>query len=137
MAGILVLSSMLACGISGQVQQAAAKAKLSADLMQVGIAYHQFNSTNNRGPKDVNELANMPGLDPSAKAAINMAGPGGSFVVHWGLKISTDFPDGTSNTVLGYESKVPSTGGMVLMGDGGVRHMTPTEFSAAKKPKGK
>jgi hypothetical protein len=46
-----------------------------------------------------------------------------------------NMPEGTSNTVLGYEAEVPTKGGQVLMGDASVRKMTAQEFQAAPKPK--
>jgi hypothetical protein len=39
-----------------------------------------------------------------------------------------------SNTVLGHETKLPGTAGMVVMVDASPRQMQPAEFNAAAKP---
>jgi hypothetical protein len=129
--GVAVLSCILACG---GVRQAAAKAKRANDMAQVGMAYHSFWASNPKGPADANEFATfVQKMDPS------MAGLAGQIrsnqiVLYYGVKMPGDFPKGANNTVLGYESKVPSSGGWVIMGDGSVKEMTAAEFGNAPKP---
>ncbi len=40
---------------------------------------------------------------------------------------------GTSNTMLGYASSLPSTGGLVLLADASVQQMTAAEFGNSPK----
>jgi hypothetical protein len=135
--GLAVLSCLLACGISGRVRQAAQRAQTSNDLKLLGLSYHNFHDTNKRGPASTNEWAQWAqksGADPMTLSVIQQTGPGGKYVMYWNAKIPGDFPAGTSNTVLGYESNVPTSGGQVLMADASVQQMSAAEFNSAAKP---
>src|SRR5262249_26676418 len=70
--------------------------------------------------------------DPQEQAVAALAGPGGPYVVIWGIKLSDlmKAPAGASGTILGYEAKVPTSGGVVLLGDASTRIMDPAEFNA-------
>src|SRR5262245_53563796 len=97
---VCVLSCMLACG---SVRQAAGKARRANDLRQVGIAYHDFDFSNRRGPADANEFATFiqkqnPGDAKTASLAAEVRS--GTIVVYYGAKILEDFPAGAVNTVL-------------------------------------
>jgi hypothetical protein len=53
-------------------------------------------------------------------------------VVFWNVDVTvTD----NGKYVLGYEKDVPQSGGLVLMADGSVKHMTASEFTAAPTAK--
>jgi hypothetical protein len=134
LAGLLVLSCILACGITGRIRGAAEKQKRANDLKQLALSYHSFHDTHMRGPKDTKEWAEFT-RDPDEQALIQQTGPGGRFVFFWNVKIaelSTKGP-GSSQTVLGYESQVPTSEGFVVMGDGAVQQMSAAQFGQAAK----
>jgi hypothetical protein len=104
-------------------------------LQGLGMGYHNFEDANKRGP------ANAEDLKPFIKdfAGLYEGLKSGELVLVWNV----DFQDTRANAkkggtslndlVLGYESKVPNDGGLVLMGYGGVHTMTAAEFKAAPK----
>jgi hypothetical protein len=118
----------LGCG----VQEAAARTKRSNQLKSIGLAYHNCNDQNKKGPANADELAKFGAL-PDEVAAVKT----GEIVVQWNAVIPGSFPAGAGETVLAYEKDVPTKGGMVLMGDATVRTMTAQEFGAAAKPTAK
>lgn len=127
LAALAVLASILACGaFSG----AAANQRVANDLKQLAIAYHNFHDSNRRGPESAAEWEKMAG-SPDDKALI-AAVAAGEYVFYWNVKI-TSLTAGATNTVLGYEKKVPTSGGLVLMADGTVKEMTAQEFASAPK----
>lgn len=77
-------------------------------------------------PKGVQDLsAYGPGF-PAAEVFLQ----NGAIVYAWGSKISQDAEAAT--TVIAYESKTPTEGGLVMMQDGSTKTMTADEFKAAK-----
>jgi hypothetical protein len=124
---------MLACGATGKIRDAAARTKTVNDLKQLGMSYHNFHDSNARGPRDPQEWANSPVISAEEKPLIAQTGPGGRFVIAWNVKFS-QMTAGLSQTVLGYESHVPTAGGPVLMADGSVVMMTAADFAQAPKP---
>lgn len=134
--GLAVLSCLLACGISGKMQQAAQQAQTSLELSQLGMSYHNYaNSNKNKGPASSAEWVKWAQKsEPQSVALIQQTGPGGKYTFYWNVEIGK-LPSGSQSTVLGYESKVPSSGGIVVMADGfTTKPMTAAEFSSATKP---
>jgi hypothetical protein len=135
-AAVLVVASLvpsMAC--MGKIQQAAQMQKEHNDLMQIGLMYHNYIDTNKKGPATLDDFIkffqqNEPGAGPIIADLQS-----GKYVIYLGVEISK-LPDGSFNTVLGYESNVPNAGGPVVMADGSTKDMTAAEFAAAKKPPG-
>jgi hypothetical protein len=131
--GLAVLSCMLACG----VRQAF---KDSMDMMQLGQSYHAFmNDTKNKGtgPASADEWAAWAQKEPTQTGVvplIQQCKPGGKYTFYWNVNIGK-LPPGTSGTtVLGYENKVTTGTGIVVMADGTPQTMTAAQFNAATKP---
>jgi hypothetical protein len=98
-------------------------------MKRLGLAYHNFWSTNgNRGPAKAEDLAKYYENDAQVTALLK----NGDVVVYWGATLQK-MTQGSSNTVLGYEKATPTSGGLVLMGDGSTRTMSAEEFAKAPK----
>jgi len=67
---------------------------------------------------------------------LQKVGPGNQYTVLFGHAIPKDFPQGTSNTVLGYENQPSPQGRLVLFGDGSVRMVNEAEFAGLPRPTG-
>jgi hypothetical protein len=119
--GVLLLS----CGFSKAVRQAAEQQRRQNDLMQIGLAYHNYVDTNSKAPTKADDLT--PFLFGSAEPVAMLTD--GRVVFIYGVTIKDmEKQQGTMNTVIAYESKVPNEGGLVIMGDASVRNVTATEF---------
>jgi hypothetical protein len=118
---------LLSCGFSKAVRQAAAQQKRQNDLMQIGLAYHNYVDTNNKAPTKADDL--IPLLFGAAEPAAMLQD--GSVTFIYGVTIKDmEKQQGPANIVLAYESKVPTEGGLVLMGDASVQMLTPAAFKA-------
>jgi len=101
------------------------------------LAYHEFYSANQRGPKDVDELQGFkaPALSGLARNSngeelnsIFKKIENGEIVVVWNAILSDD---GNENEkyVLAHEKSAPESGGLVVMGSGSVRRLSAEEFA--------
>jgi hypothetical protein len=136
--GALVLACLLACGAVTKVNEAKARAKRTNDLKQLGLSCHEYEFSNRTFPPDQQAWIQWAQkMQPETVPVIQMAGPGGQYTIIFGRwSLTKDFPQGASNTVLGYEN-TPSPGGrLVLFADGAVRIMSEAEFNAAPRPEG-
>ncbi len=129
--GLVCVVLVLGCGAVGKVRQAAARSKRVNELKAVGLAYHNYCDTYAKGPKGVKDLEPFLRDFPEALRSVQ----NGDIIVLWGANVPADFPQGTSNTVLGYDKDVPTQGGPVLLGDASTKIMTAQEFQAAPRPK--
>lgn len=100
------------------------------DLKQIGLAYHNYYSETNKGPKKAEDLA--PYFEKSKKLLDHLKSKRIEFYYGVGL---TEMTEGTSNTILAYEKDVPKKGGLALYGDGSVKKLTAEEFKTATKAK--
>jgi hypothetical protein len=134
-ATVLVVASLLpSMACMGKIQQAAQKQKERNDLMQIGLMYHNYYNINkSKPPATLDDLLKFGQQNDPAAAPVMNDLQSGKYVIYLGVDVMK-LPDGSTNTVLGYESNVPTAGGPVLMADGAVRDMTPADFAAAKKP---
>jgi len=127
------LAALLACaGPLQKVRQAAQRAKQQNDLKQIGIEYLNYGATNGKSPATLDEFLTFfdKSLGPNPISADLRSG---KYIIYLDVKLK-NLPKGTQNTVLGYESTVPTAGGPVLMADGSAQAMTAEEFNAAAKP---
>jgi hypothetical protein len=121
-------------GKQGGIVRRANEPQILNDLKLIGLAYHQYFGTHNKGPADIDQLA--PFFDNDARLKKDL-GPGGRYVFHWNLGI-TQMTQGTSNTILAYERDADADGNRaVVMGDGAPRVMGDQEFKATLKAQGK
>jgi DNA-directed RNA polymerase subunit M/transcription elongation factor TFIIS len=104
------------------------------ELRQLGIAYRNFETLENRGPKDQKELASYY----ENNGEINEALTKKWLTFIWGAPRQSLAEHGASNTILGYETDADRQGiRMVLLGDGSVRGMDEDEFQKTPKAKAK
>jgi hypothetical protein len=133
-ATVLVVASLLpSMACMGKIQQAAQKQKERNDLMQIGLMYHNYIDTNKKGPATLDDFVKFFQQNEPGAAPIITDLQSGKYVIYLGVDIPK-LPDASFNTVLGYESNVPTAGGPVVMADGSPKDMTAAEFAAAKKP---
>jgi hypothetical protein len=112
------------------------KQKVVNDLRQIGLAYINYWTGSDRGPSKVDELySNLDG--PKSPMSKGLAS--GKYKVYLNASVA-QMPAGTSMTILGYYagepgiySGVTEARGPVLMADGRVVDMDPSEFKAAPK----
>jgi hypothetical protein len=129
---VLAVTALLATGC-GRIRSAADRTRKSNDLKQLGLMYHSYIDANQKGPASADELMKMAS-DPGSRAVVQMV-KDGKYVLIWGATIVAmrNNPQGSTGTVLGYEATAPTSGGLVLMGDGSVPIMTAAEFAKAPK----
>src|SRR5207302_1042083 len=107
---------------------------IRSSLHQLGIAYKNFEVSENRGPKNQKEL----GPYYQNINEINEALTNKTFTFIWGAPRSSLTENGASNTILAYETDPDGQGmRMVLFGDGHVTGLNEDEFKKAPKAKGK
>jgi prepilin-type processing-associated H-X9-DG protein len=130
--GAALVAFALLSTACGSVQQAAQRQQRKNDLLQIGLAYHSYLDANIKGPAKAEDL--LPYIENNAVLLQKMKS---DYTIIWGvdLKNPTLLTQGTKNTVLGYESSAPTSGGQVLMCDGSVEQMTAAEFKAAPQAK--
>lgn len=134
---LAVLSCLVACGGFSKVQQAKQRVQTSNDLRQIGLTYLNYLDSKGKPPASAEELITWARTNiAEAVPLLEQTRPGGRFVIKWGLN-PRRAPEGSSNTVLGYESKATTEGGPVLLGDGAIMQMTAAELAARNKPAGK
>ena len=102
-------------------------------LKQIGLAFRNFEATNNRGPKDQKELSPYYEKNQRIDEALTKKW----IVFPWGLG-RNPFPDGSSNTILAYEAIGDRFGNrLVVMGDVSVHQLNVDDFNKTPKAKGK
>lgn len=110
------------------VRQAAQKQKKMNELKAIGIAYHNYVDANAKAPTAATDL--KPYLQGFPEAERMLAD--GTVVFLYGVK-PNEMPQGSSLTVVAYEAQAPTSGGIVLLGDGSVKTVTANEFQGLSK----
>lgn len=111
------------------VRRAAERAEVKNALRQLGLAFHQYCDTSRKGPQKWEDLA--PYYEKNQQITEMLTTKYLTFL--YGAHIS-QMPQGTSNTVLAYETQLDQQGiRIVLMADGSVTFMNDVEFKAAPK----
>ncbi len=118
----------------GGIARSRERTNIENDLRQLGLAYRQFEVINNRGPKDQKELASYY----QNAATINDSLTNKWITFIWGVNNRDGFPDGSSNTMLAFETNPDRAGNrFALMGDGSVQTLDDATFQKTPKAKGK
>jgi len=129
--GLAVLACLLACGA---MQQASLKQKRRNDLMQIGLAMHNYHDTKQSLP--ANEQDFLQWVQQAEPGVASIVQSGQYTIVYAKVTLpQVAAGDGTPNTVMAYENQ-PSPGGrLVLMADSSVQQMSEAEFNAKPKLK--
>ena len=136
LAAFAVLS--VACGgIQKAVQEAQERDKKLNELHELGMMYHNYFDTNQKGPsraEDLDQYATMP----QAKDALQGV-RSGKYKFVWNVHLLEVInTSGTANTILAYEPSAETSKGCVLFVDGSTMEVTSAEFKTKQlaKPKG-
>jgi hypothetical protein len=129
---LLVAFALLSVACSG-IQQAAQRQQKSNELNMIGLAYHNYCNMHQKGPVGPDDLIK----DQPEVTAVMQKVKNGEYTIIWNVNMSNmaQFTQGTFNTVLGYETSAPTSGGVVLMCDGAAINMTASEFNGKTKAK--
>ena len=107
-----------------------ARVKTTNELKAIGLAYHNFNDSNNKGPTRAEDLEPFLKDWPEAYQHVK----DGTYVFIWNVSVVDMAKAGGSHLyVLAYPKDAPEKGGPVLFGDGSVMQMTADEVKKAKK----
>ena len=120
---LVAVSLITGCGAFEQAEKAAKQQQSANFLKMLGIAYLNCHDATNKGPTDWAE-AEKYGLPAEAKQVLESEG----YTVVWGLKLS-EAKQGTSNTIIAYQPKAKTEGGMVLLLDGSAQQMSGADVS--------
>jgi hypothetical protein len=125
---LVVLGSIVLSGCSSKPSEQQTTGAAPNQLQEVGNMLRDFCATTNRGPANVGELASLETGYHFGYAALKA----GDIEVIWGAMMAGE-GGGGSDSIIAYETKVPSEGGYVLLENGTVKKMTAAEFQAAPK----
>jgi hypothetical protein len=111
------------------IRRAGERADVQNNLRQVGLAYHMCCDSTGRAPQKLEDLEPFYEKNPTITEMLKT-----KYVIFlYGTK-PTQMTQGTSNTVLAYESQLDQQGiRITLMGDGSLTFMNEAEFKAAPK----
>ena len=111
------------------IRRPAERAEVKNLLKQLGLAYHICCDNTGKAPQKLEDLEPFYEKNQQITEMLKTK----YLVFLYGTK-PTQMIQGTSNTVLAYESQLDQQGiRLVLMGDGSVSHMTEAEFKAAPR----
>jgi hypothetical protein len=99
------------------------------NMKQIGLAYHNYVSSNNKAPLKMQDLMQFLERNASIEKMLS----DGSVVFIYGVRLQ-DMTQGTSNTLIAYEKDADTRGfRVVLFGDGSVDMLPDDEFQTKTK----
>lgn len=123
--GLLLVLLWIPPGCGGASTSADPEVIAKQELEDIGEAYQLYLKQKKRAPSGPADLRSYePGF-----ASLSTALRGGQYVVQW--KANPSLTPDAAETVLAYQKAVPQQGGLVLMVDGKVRHLSAEAFKAA------
>lgn len=126
---LLVLLPLVAAGCGGRGGGKGPDPQ-EALLREVWLLYNGGPKAMRRSPPaKLTDLRDQAKMHPHGYTALQQ----GDIVLAWGADLSKIADP--QNTILAYGRDVPQSGGLVLMADGSIKHMTPEAFQAAPKAK--
>jgi hypothetical protein len=129
---LALLLIVFVAGCRGQ-REATSQEAMENELKQIGLGYHEFQEKHRRAPANAEDLKPFVGGEGPLYRKL----ADGTYVFQYGIDVRDLSELGFDRTILAYEKKVPTEGGLVLMGDGAPRRMTADEFKGWPRPKGK
>jgi hypothetical protein len=131
---VVLMAAVLATAGCNKLRDAAFKQKTANDLKLLCELYGSYYSARGHGPAALVDLEPLATGDAEAQSVLARVRDG-RYVLLWGVDVHAvgRTRPGMAFTVMGYESHVPESGGMVLMVDGSVLEMQPAKFAAAQK----
>ena len=108
-----------------RIREADERLKFNQELLCVALAYHRFAEGEGFPPRGLDDIETERDTFPLVYGMIR----NGDFVVRWNARLTAIGVE-NDRCVLGYESRVPSQGGWVLMGGGGRGQVSAGEFRA-------
>lgn len=122
-----VVLSFVGCGAKGGGGGGAAESSpRERELKEIFDVYKTYFDQHKKGPASLADIKGFVTVFPEAIQALR----GGQCVVYWGADLKAG---DVASAVLGYEKKVATEGGLVLMKNGTTKTMTAAEFQAAPK----
>jgi hypothetical protein len=135
----VLLAVVLLAGCSGKKDKdgdpgsptPGADVKRKAQMRDIGLAYHEYFADSNKAPKKAGDL------DPYLKGGdANALLKSGDVVFIWDVTpLDMGNTGGSGNTIVAYEKDAPTKGGVVLFGDGAVKHLSAEEFKKSPQAK--
>ncbi|WP_020469590.1 hypothetical protein [Zavarzinella formosa] len=101
------------------------QAGMTDTLIEVSSMIRLYSGKANKGPTKPADLAEFESGCPIGYAAVKS----GEIIVIWGKKMGGEGVKG-SDELIAYEKKAPSEGGYVLLNDGTVKKMEPSDLVA-------
>jgi hypothetical protein len=99
------------------------------ELQQIWEVYTSYIRQNKRPPRQYADVKGYGTVFSEGLRALK----DGQCVAIWGV---ADAATAAANKILAYEKAAPQQGGLVVFGDGTVKHLTAAEFQAAPKAAG-
>jgi hypothetical protein len=123
---VVCLTLAAGCGTSVEHREELAQ----TGLKEIAKLLKDYGQQKKRAPEKLADLQPLSPLYPGALKALETS----EVVLIYGARPATT-PNG-AKTIVAYEKKAPREGGLVLLLDGTIRHMSVDEFNNAPKAKG-
>jgi hypothetical protein len=121
---IIAISPVLLFGCDSKAQETEYRRELQA----FAAAYHTYADSQALSPANLDDLRPYWHTFPQVREDIQA----GQFIVFFDVALEKTAEE-NDRYVLGYEADVPEHGGLVLLGGGSVRRVTPEEFAKLRR----